>query len=125
MTQQVDRRNPAPAAPSGRRFFGAGLGSGLLGGVCCLGSALAIGASIGGLSFFGTWMDRYQIYFIVASALVMVLWMVRQVRRHTRGRGRGALATFVRGTWRQLVVMGAVYAVTLGIAMAVVTVIEM
>src|SRR6266536_159577 len=106
MTHQVDRPPAAPACPatpSRRRFLGAGLGSGLLGGVCCLGSALAIGAGVGGLSFFSTWADRYQVYFVAASMLVMALWLVRQARRHASG----GLAAFVRGTWRQLVVMGA------------------
>lgn len=128
MTHQVDQPIPAqsaapacPAAPSRRRFLRAGLGSGLLGGVCCLGSALAIGAGVGGLSFFSTWMERYQVYFVVASVLVMVLWLVRQARRHARG---GFLA-FARVIWRQLLVMGAVYAVTLGIAMAVVEIVEL
>jgi hypothetical protein len=132
MAHQVDQRNAAPpagpacpTAPSRRRFLGAGLGSGLLGGVCCIGSAVAVGAGISGLSFFSTWLELYQPYFIAASMLVMALWLVRQVRRHARGGGRGALAAFFRGTWRQLVVMAVVYAVTLGIAMAVVNVVEM
>ncbi len=132
MAPTVDQQNPTqstapacPATPSGRRFLSAGLGSGLLGGVCCLGSAVAIGASIGGLSFFSTWMERYQIYFVVVSALVMALWLGRQIWRHARGGGRGALAAFLRRTWRQLVVMGAVYVATLGLAAAAVAAVGM
>jgi hypothetical protein len=107
------------APPPNRRFLGAGLGSGLLGGVCCFGSALAIGASIGGLSFFSTWMERYQIYFVLASALVMALWLVRQAHRARTG-GGSTVRAFLRGARRQLVVMGAGYLITLGLAMAVV-----
>jgi hypothetical protein len=132
MTHQVDQRDPAPpagpacpTAPSRRRFLGAGLGSGLLGGICCIGSAVAVGAGISGLSFFSTWLELYQPYFVAASMLVMVVWLVRQIRRHAHGGGRRALTAFVHGTWRQLVVMGVVYAVTLGIAMAAVAVVEM
>lgn len=122
MTHQVIRQDPAsacPVAPLGRRFFGAGLRFGLLGGICCIGSAVATGAGLSGLSFFSTWMTHYQPYFIVASILLMTLWLVRQVPRHARG-GRGALTAFVRGSWRQLVIMGVVYALMLGVAMAMV-----
>jgi hypothetical protein len=48
-----------------RGFLGTGFGSGLLAGVCCVGSALAVGAGISGLSFFTTWMNRYQVYGLV------------------------------------------------------------
>jgi hypothetical protein len=87
--------------------------------MCCFGSALAVGASVGGLSFFSTWMERYQVYFVLASVLVMVLWLVRQVRR-ARTTGASTVKAFLRGARRQLVVMGAVYLVTLGLAVAVV-----
>jgi hypothetical protein len=107
------------APPPARRFLGAGLGSGLLGGVCCFGSALAVGASVGGLSFFSNWMERYQVYFVLASVLVMALWLVRQVRR-ARTTGASTVKAFLLGARRQLVVMGAVYLVTLGLAVAVV-----
>jgi hypothetical protein len=130
MTHAVSAREQAgsgaagcAAPPPNRHFLGAGLGSGLLGGVCCFGSALAIGASIGGLSFFSTWMERYQIYFVLASVLVMALWLVRQVRR-ARTNGASTAKAFLRGARRQLVVMGAVYLVTLGLAMAVVAAIR-
>ncbi|HCT76273.1 MAG TPA: hypothetical protein DGT23_06715 [Micromonosporaceae bacterium] len=132
MTQTVDQQDltqsTAPACsttPSGRRFLGAGLGSGLLGGICCIGGAIAIGASVGGLSFFSTWMERYQIYFVVVSLLVMALWLLRQVRRHAQGGGRSTVKAFLQHTWRQLAVMGAAYLVTLGVAMAVVAAVRM
>lgn len=106
-------------APSRRRFLGTGLGAGFLGGVCCIGSAVAVGASIGGLSFFTTLMDRYQIYFVLGSLLMMAFWLVRQIWR-ARAAGGSTVRAFLRTTWRQLVVMGIIYLVTLGVAMAVV-----
>lgn len=122
--EQANSTAPAcPATPSRRRFLGAGLLSGLLGGVCCIGSAVAIGASVGGLSFFSTWMERYQLYFVIASVLVMALWLIRQIRR-ARASGGSTIKAFLRGTWRQLVVMVAIYLVTLGIAMAVVAAVD-
>jgi hypothetical protein len=36
-----------------------------------------VGASIGGLSFFTAWMDRYRLYFVVAGILAMLSWLVR------------------------------------------------
>ena len=93
-----------------RRFFGAGLGSGLLGGICCVGSAIAVGASVGGLSFFTTWMRSYQTYFIIASIAIMAAWLLRRIRANGAGRG---LAAAARGIWRQALTMGAVYAATL------------
>lgn len=59
-----------------------GVGSGLLSGVCCVGSALAVGAGLAGLSFFGTWMDRYQAYFVAAGVAAMALWVARTARRY-------------------------------------------
>ena len=130
MTPAIDQQervqSSAPAcstAPSRRRFLGAGLGAGLLGGVCCIGSAVAIGASVGGLSFFSTLMERYQIYFVIVSLLVMGLWLIRQIRRARAGGGSTA-KSFLRAGWRQLAVMGAVYLVTLGLAMGVVAVVR-
>jgi hypothetical protein len=103
-----------PAVPPYRRFLRAGLGSGLLGGVCCIGSAIAIGAGLGGLSFFSTWMERYQLYFALAGLTVMTIWLTRQIRRYGAGRG---ISIVLRSMARQLVVMGVVFLVTLGIAM--------
>jgi predicted lipid-binding transport protein (Tim44 family) len=130
MTDMIDHQEqtaPAaracPAPPSRRRFLGAGLGAGLLGGVCCVGTAVAVGASVGGLSFFSTLMERYQIYFVVASLLLMALWLVRQIRRARVGGGSTAKA-FLRAVWRQLAVMGVVYLVTLGIAVAAVAAVK-
>jgi hypothetical protein len=37
-----------------RRFAGAGASSGLIGGICCVGSAIAGAVGAGGLSFFTT-----------------------------------------------------------------------
>jgi hypothetical protein len=110
------------SAPAGqtrryRRFLGVGAGSGLLGSICCAGSAIAVGAGIGGLSFFTTWMSRYQPYFIAASIAVMAVWLIRVIRRNGAGRGVKAAA---RQISRQVLTMTAVYLVMLlaGIAAA-------
>lgn len=115
----------APAhdyAPAGRlhryrRFLGTGAGAGLLGSICCVGSAIAVGAGIGGLSFFATWMSRYQIYFIATSITIMAVWLTRVIRRNGTGQGLKAAA---RQIWRQALTMAAVYTVTLlaGVAAA-------
>ena len=93
-----------------RHFLGTGLGSGLLAGICCVGSAIAVGASLGGLSFFTTWMRHYQVYFVIASIAIMAAWLLHQIRANATGRG---LAAAARRIWRQALTMGAVYAVTL------------
>jgi hypothetical protein len=93
-----------------RRFLGTGIGSGLLGAICCVGSAIAVGAGVGGLSFFTTWMRHYQIYFIIASITIMAAWLLRLVRASGADRG---LAAAARGIWRQALTMAAVYTLTL------------
>jgi hypothetical protein len=98
-----------------RRFLGTGIGSGLLGGLCCVGSAIAAGAGVGGLSFFTAWMRHYQAYFILASIAVMAAWLLHLI--HLNGAGRG-FAVAARGIWRHAAAMGAVYALTLLAAMA-------
>jgi hypothetical protein len=99
----------APSNPSGRRSAGTGLVSGLVGGLCCLGSALAISTGLGALSFFQVWMDRYQAYFLLGSATVMVtttVWMIRQ----------GGFRRSRRVLIRHAVVMLGVYILTFGIS---------
>lgn len=91
----------APARPGHtrryRRFLGAGAGSGLLGSICCVGSAIAVGTGIGGLSFFTNWMSRYQAYFIAASVAVMAAWLFRVIRRNGAGQGVKATARQISG----------------------------
>ena len=112
-----------PGPPSRRRFLGAGFGAGLLGSVCCFGCAVAIGASLGGLSFFSTWMERYQGYFVVGSLLVMGFWLVRQLRRE-RAAGGATMRMFLRTAWPRIAVMGVVYVVMLALGHAVVAVVH-
>ena len=115
MTNADTIRPPVPARGY-RRFAGVGTGAGLIGGICCMGSAIAVGAGVGGLSFFTTWMNRYQLYLVVAGVVVMAAWLIRLVRRTGAGRGYAAAA---RAIWRQALVMGAMYALTLVIAIMV------
>lgn len=101
----------------GWRPVRASLGSGLLSGICCFGGAIATAAGLGAAGFFGTLMDRYQLYFILAGVAVMVLWLARQVRRSGTSPRDGRAVARVIG--RHALVMVVVYAVTLGIAMSV------
>lgn len=94
--------------------LGVGAGSGILAGVCCLGSAIAVGAGIGGLSFFSTWMDRYQPFFVAAGVVAMLLSLARLWRRHDLpGRTRGQVAHIML---RHAVAMGLVFGLTLAFA---------
>lgn len=101
---------PTDPLPRYRRFLGAGASSGLLGSICCVGSAIAVGAGVSGLSFFTTWMSRYQIFFVAASIAIMTAWLIHSIRRHGTGQGLKAAAHQI---WRQALTMAAVYAVTL------------
>ena len=102
---------PAPAVvrPSRRRFTRAGFLSGLISGVCCLGSAVALATGIGALSFFQVWMERYQMYFILASLSLMGLATVWIVRRMGRQAARRMLV-------RHAAIMVVVYVATFGTA---------
>lgn len=95
----------------------AGLGSGLLGGVCCIGAAVTTAAALGAAGFFTTLMDRYQIYFILASVALMVLWLGRQLRR--QGTSLTSLRAIGRAVGKHALVMGVVYAVTLGASVGI------
>lgn len=103
---------PAATRPSRRRFARTGFLSGLVGGVCCLGSALAVATGLGALSFFQVWMDQYQVYFILASLTVMALVALRIVRKYGLGHAKRMLV-------RHAAVMVLVYAATFGIAATV------
>ncbi|MGH3677243.1 MAG: hypothetical protein ACRDU5_16170 [Mycobacterium sp.] len=61
-------------------------------------------------------MDRYQLYFILGSLAVMILWLVRHLRR--QGISPRGFRAVLRTVGRHAIVMGIVYAITLGIAMA-------
>jgi hypothetical protein len=71
-------------------------GSGLLGALCCIAGAIAVGSGLGALSVLGTLMDRYQPFFIALSVLAMTWWLLRTVRAQRHGMagrsGRGDLA---------------------------------
>lgn len=98
-----------PTAGRGR-FLAGGALSGLLGGLCCIGGAVAVGLGLGGAGFFATLMDRYQGLFIAASLALMTGWLLRTASAAgLRGAGR-VLA-------RQAVVMGGVYVVTLALTL--------
>lgn len=113
----------ASAARTGyRRFFGTGFWSGALASVCCVGTAVAVGAGLSGLSFFRTWMNQYQIYFILLGVAIMGLWLIRQARRQA---GAAGLRAGLRMIARQALVMAIVFAATLGVAAAVAGIVAM
>jgi hypothetical protein len=94
---------------SGGRFARAGSLTGLLGAICCVGNAVAVATGLGALSFFGVWMDRYQLYFIGASLGAMALmlgWLIR----------RSGLRSAKRVILRHAAVMAVAYVVTFAVA---------
>lgn len=113
MTQlntSVDHSAEAPSkAPTRRRFAGTGFVSALVGSVCCVGGAVAVATGVGALSFFQVWMNKYQIYFILASLALMALAAVRMTRKYGLRHAKQMLI-------RHAAVMVVVYVVTFGIA---------
>ncbi len=61
-------------------------------------------------------MDRYQLYFILGGVAVMVAWLLQHLRR--QGIAARDVRAILRTVGRHAVVMGIVYVLTLGIAMA-------
>jgi hypothetical protein len=57
-----------------------GTSCGVLGGICCVGKAVAVGAGLGAASFLVTWMDRYQLYFVAASMGLLAIWLAGLIR---------------------------------------------
>lgn len=122
---------PVPAAVSiaatagaatPRRAAKGGIVAGLLGAVCCMIGAVAVGAGLAGASFATTLMDRYQTYAIVASVLFLAGWLIRLVR--TSGLHRPQLRRYARQLARHAVVMAGAYGLTLGAALGVSTLIR-
>jgi hypothetical protein len=115
-TTELDDRAPRWRRWTDPRSLRASLGSGLLGGLCCITAAITTAAGLGAAGFFTTLMDRYQLYFVVGSVAVMALWLIRHLRRQgiSLRDGRAVLRT----VGRHAIVMGVVYVITLGIAMA-------
>jgi hypothetical protein len=123
MTTHVDNQTPRWRRWTDLQSLRASLGSGLLGGVCCIASAITTAAGLGAAAFFTTLMDRYQLYFIVGSVAIMALWLVRHLRR--QGISLLDFRAVLRTVGRQAIVMGIVYVITLGIAMAAVQLVTM
>lgn len=118
MTQHTtgfDTRTPRWRRWTNLQSLRASFGSGLLGGVCCITAAVATAAGLGAAGFFTALMDRYQLYFILGSIALMALWLVFHLRR--QGISVLDLRAVLRTVGRHAIVMGVVYAVTLGIAM--------
>ena len=105
-----------------RRFVWAGGLSGAMGGLCCVGAAIAIATGLGGLSFLTTWQERYTPYFVAGSIALMAAWLGRQVAMF--GFNRAGLRRAARSIGRQAAVMGVVYSVTLALAFATMGVVE-
>jgi hypothetical protein len=115
-TTQLDNSAPRWRRWTDRQSLRASLGSGLVGGLCCITAAITTAAGLGAAGYFTTLMDRYQLYFVVGSVAIMAQWLIRHQRRQgiSLRDGRAVLRT----VGRHAIVMGVVYVVTLGIAMA-------
>jgi hypothetical protein len=122
-TVDLDTSTPRWRRWTDLRSLRASLGSGLLGGACCIASAIATVAGLGAAGFFTTLMDRYQLYFILGSVAVMALWLLRHLRR--QGISPLDFRDVARTVGRQAIVMGVVYIITLGVAMAAVQLVAM
>lgn len=105
------------ATEVGGSHFRKGVLSGIVGGLCCVAGALALGLGLGSVSFFSTFMGRYQMYFIAASLALMAFWLLHGVRRYLRG-GADLRAT-ARGLLRPALAMGSTWVVTLATALAI------
>src|SRR5438128_3516615 len=97
------------------RVAGAGTCAGVLGGFCCIGKAIAVGTGLGALSFFGTWMQRYQLFFILASLGMLTLWFVGLIR--TYGMTGHGLLVAARSSARHGLGCLGTYVVTLAVTM--------
>ena len=115
-TTELDSPTPRWRRWTDPRSLRASLGSGLLGGLCCIAAAITTAAGLGAGGFFTNLMDRYQVYFILGSVAVMALWLLRGLRR--QGISPLNVRAVLRTVGRHAIVMGIVYVVTLGIAMA-------
>ena len=115
-------------APRWRRWMDlrslrASLGSGLVGGVCCIAAAITTAGGLGAAGFLTTLMNRYQLFFILVSLAVMAWWLFRHLRRQgiSPRDGRAVLRT----VGRHAIVMVIVYVITLGVARAATQLIRM
>lgn len=115
-TTQLDSHTPRWRRWTDPRSLRASLGSGLLGGLCCITAAITTAAGLGAAGFFTTLMDRYQLYFILGSLAIMALWLFRHLRR--QGISPLDFRAVLRTVGRHAIVMSVVYIITLGIAMA-------
>lgn len=91
--------------------------------MCSIGAAVTTAAALGAAGFFTTLMDRYQIYFILASIALMLLWLARQLRRH--GTSLKSLRAIGSAVGIHALVMGVVYAATVGLTLGVAQLIAM
>ncbi len=79
-TTELDNRVPRWRRWTDLQSLRASLGSGLLGGLCCI-AAASTTAGLGAAGFFSTLMNRYEPYFILVSLAGMALWLFRHLRR--------------------------------------------
>lgn len=122
-TTHFDAQTPRWRRWTDLQSLRASLGSGLLGGLCCIASAITTAAGLGAAGFFTSLMDRYQLYFVLGSVTIMALWLLWHLRR--QGISPLDFRAVLRTVGRHAIVMVIVYAVTLGIAMAAAQVVTM
>lgn len=103
-----------PPAATPRHAARGGIIAGLIGSICCMIGAIAVGADLAGASFATNLMDRYQVYAITVSVALLAGWLIHTAR--TSGIHLVGIRRHARRLARHLVVMAGTYGVTLGVA---------
>ena len=92
----------------------AGAGCGAVGGACCAGGAVVKGLGLASAASVSSFVDDATPFFIAASLILMlgwVLWLFRRINFK--------VGPFARTLAQQAVVMGSIYAVVLGATMGI------
>jgi len=95
----------------------AGAGCGAVGGACCAGGAVVKGLGLASAASVSSFVDDATPFFIAASLILMlgwVLWLFRRINFN--------VGPFARTLAQQAVVMGSIYAVVLGATMGIASV---
>lgn len=100
-----------------RRFVKIGSCVGTLGGICCLGKAVTVGAGLGASSFFGAMVDQYQLYFVLGSLGLLGIWLLGMIG--SRGITATGLRAAMRSSARHALVSFGAYFVTLGFSIGI------
>ena len=95
----------------------AGAGCGAVGGACCAGGAVVKGLGLASAASVSSFVDDATPFFIAASLILMLCWVLWLFRRMNFKVG-----PFARTLARQAVVMGSIYGIVLGATMGIASV---